>query len=295
MPEPSITTQTTSDAGTWLTALDGWMARNPWHPRVTPFLVYIAFLPLISLGRSWSLTTYPLLYALQTGLVAWLLWRYRRLLPELTLRFHWLAVPVGVGVIAAWIALGEVMIALSPSWFGPEGQPHYFEQMRQQSAGLYWLSLVLRLLGMSLLVPLFEELFVRSACLRGLHSARKTGVAMVQLLEDVPLVGEWVMESKLGKRFADHPPMFTQQLTQQPLGALTAFGVTASTLVFMVNHVMRDWPGAIVCGLAWCALVGWTNRAGKRPLGLGPVVWSHAVANACLWAWCVWYGDWKWM
>lgn len=271
-----------------MAALDAWMAANPWHPRLLPFLVYVLALPVIEAAQRWSLHAVPVLYVVQLGLVVWLLWRYRRLLPEVTLRFHWLAVPVGAALCAAWIGLGHAMVRLSPGWLGPDAGAHLFERME---GGLWGVSLALRLVGMVLIVPVFEELFVRSACLRGLHSPRKTWIGLVQVMEDLPVVGDWVAETRYGRRVARYPAMFTRQLREWPVGRLTWFGVGASTVVFMVSHAMRDWPGAIACGVAWCGLVWWTNR-GERRLGLGPVIWSHGITNALLWGWCVWTGEW---
>ena len=274
--------------------LDAWMAANPWHPRIIPFVVYLLFLAGISFTLDWSLYTYPVLYAMQFAAVAWLLWRYRLLLPELTLRFHWLAVPTGLGLVAAWLGLGYLMIHLAPGWFAYGGEPHYFQEMADTSAVLYGLSLGLRLAGMALLVPLFEELFIRSACLRGLHSGRKTGLALVQLAEDLPIVGDWVLHSKLGQRVRSLPGQFTEQLRECPVGTVTAFGFAASTFIFMIHHLPRDWPGCIACAVVWCWLLWYTNR-GERKLGLGPIVWSHGITNAALWAWCLGMGDWQFM
>lgn len=274
-----------------LAGLDAWMAANPWHPRLVPFLVYVLWLPVIHGVGAWWLPIYPLLHVVQIAMVAWLLWRYRALLPELTLRFHWLAVPVGVALFAAWIALGQAMIALSPTWFGPGEEPHALERL---SGGWLDATLAVRFAGMVMLVPLFEELFIRSACLRGLHSPRKTGIALLQLGTDLPVLGEWFGETRLGRRVDRYPAMFTRQLREWPVGRLSAFGVFASTLVFAAHHVPRDWAGCVVCGLAWCALLWWTNR-GPRRLGLGPVVWSHAITNALLWAWVVSTGEWRFL
>lgn len=277
-----------------LASVDAWMASNPWHPRIVPFAVYLVFLAIIGFARDWSLWTYPFLYALQVAAVGYLLWRYRRLLPELTVRFHWLAVPTGLGLCAAWVALGLMMIAVAPGWFAPSDEPHYFEAMQAEHAALFFTSMALRFVGMAMLVPLFEELFIRSACLRGLHSARKTGLGLVQLAEDMPLIGERVLHTRIAQEAAKHPPMFTQQLREWPVGALSVFGVTASTFIFMVHHLPRDWPGTIVCGLVWCWLLWHTNRGG-RSLGLGPIVWSHGITNAALWAWCWSTGQWYFM
>lgn len=269
--------------------IDASMASHPWYPRIAPFMVYIGMLLVIDLGRGYALWTYPLLYVLQCTIVIALLWRYRRHLPEMTFRFHWLAVPVGVLVLVAWIGLGQWMEAAFPAWFAAD-EVHYFERMREQSAALYWPSISLRLLGMSLVVPVFEELCMRSLMLRGLHSARRTWVGLLQVAQDLPVVGDLILETRAAKHAAQQPPQFRAQFEDLPLGVLTVFGVAASTFVFMIGHVPRDWPGTIVCGVAYCLLLAATRRH-----GLGPVIWAHGITNALLWGWTLYTDDWRFL
>lgn len=307
--------------------LDAWMARNPWHPRVVPFAVYIVFLPVVGVthwaappGSYWL---HPVLYGLQCGLVCWLLWRYRRLLPELNLRHHWLAWPVGVGVLLAWIGLGYAMAWLFPGWLGVtrtatgEPEPHVFQKMHEVSPALMWVTLVLRLVGMSVVVPLFEELFIRSLCLRSFHRWRPTLTGLTQALADMPVVGEAVERTKWGQRGVHTEVSFAEEFERTPVGAVSAFGFAASTFVFMVHHVIRDWPGTILCAAGYCWLLWWTNRGnlggggrggsprfeavgfegngGGLRLGLGPIVWAHGITNALLWAFTLWSGDWRFL
>lgn len=315
-----------------LTQFDQWMAKSDWHPRIVPFVVYLAFLPVIAFASEYSLYAYPVFYSVQCLVVVWLLWRYRGLLGELNWKFHWLAIPTAVFLTAAWVGLGYMMTAISP-WFETAGAPpqhfpwreasesaavpgvdavapagdklHDFQRMRIEMPGLYYVSIVLRLLGMSLVVPMFEELFVRSLCLRALHSARKTGIGVLQVLHDMPLIGDWFMHTDWGKRAAGKEGMFMQQFHSTPLGKLSVFGVAASTFVFMVHHVPRDWLGCIACGVVWCWLLWYTNRGALNPaaaagktkpaLGLGPIVWSHGLTNAFLWAYTLWSDDWQFL
>jgi len=282
-----------------LAELDAWMASNPWHPRIAPFAVYILLLLPIQLTADPAPWLYPLLYGLQCGLVVALLWRYRRLTPELNVRFHWLAVPTGLGLLVAWVALGELTLTLLPGLRGPD-EPHTLQGLIESSPALGWTSMIMRLLGMSIVVALFEEMFVRSAVLRGMQRARPTGIGITQLLLDMPLIGDALMNTRLGRRALDAPPMLTRQLRQTPVGAISLFGVTASTFIFMINHVPRDFLGCIACGVVWCLLLWWTNRGalpgGTGPrLGLGPIVWSHGITNAALWAYTLYSGDWKYL
>jgi hypothetical protein len=106
------------------------------------------------------------------------------------------------------------------------------------------------------------------------------------VVEDLPAFGEWFMHTKVGTKAARHPPVFGAEFHRVPLGRLSWFGVAASTGVFMIHHHARDWPGAIVCGVAYCLLLWYTQRRSK--LGLGPVVWAHGITNALLWAYAAW-------
>jgi len=296
-----------------LTRLDEVMAQNAWHPRLAPFGMYIVMLVVVqSATEHLDPRIYPFVYTLQCALVVWLLWRYRKLTPELTVRFHWLAVPVGVGVLVAWILLGWTMagefsqrwtaLVQEGRWLGRieyprDGAPyfattevHFLATMRDESPGFYWASNILRLLGMSIVVPLFEELFVRSLILRSMSRRRQTGIGLLQVLTDMPLIGDWLTSTKRGQEAAEHPPVFGAEFDVNKLGVLTGFGVFASTLVFTLSHGMRDWPGCVVCGVAYCVLL-----AATRHKGLGPVAWAHGITNALLWWYTLGTEDWQFL
>ena len=315
-----------------LARLDAWMEENPWHPRATPFFVYMIGLLIGGLiyDGSFGLPEVPVLipviYTTQVGIVVFLLWRYRRLLPELNIKFHWLAVPTGVGLMFAWVylgyasnwlagqlvgvpGLGDVMAWLVPTHEqlpGNTSDSHPFTDNKAAlGEGWYWTTMSLRLLGMSIAVPLFEELWVRSAVLRGAFSAGKTKTAFLQLGSDLPVIGEWVSSTKAGQLAAKQPPMFTQQLIEHRVGQISLFAIVFSTFVFMLAHQRRDYLGCIACGVVWCWLVWWTNKpkqgeawadqpAGGR-YGLGPIVWSHGITNAALWAWTLATNDWQFL
>lgn len=322
------------------------MAENPWHPRATPFFVYMIGILVGSLvyDGAFGLPEIPLLipfiYTLQVGIVVALLWRYRALVPELNFKFHWLAVPTGIGLCFAWVYLGYASnwavhqlqgiprLGEFAAWFVPSYQQFpthagdWFMPTQASSANLstdnnmynnraplgetwYWSTMSLRLLGMSIAVPLFEELWVRSAVLRGGFSAGKTKTAFLQLASDLPIVGDLVSDTKAGQRAMKAPPMFTEQLQQTPVGRISLFAVVFSTLVFMLAHTPRDYAGCIACGVVWCGLLWWTNKpkqgetwADRLPggrYGLGPIVWSHGITNAALWLWTIQTDDWQFL
>lgn len=331
-----------------LAKLDAWMADSPWHARVVPFFVYIVLLTVLMFLPEAAAPLKPFIYAAQCAAVVWLLWRYRKLTPELTASFHWLAVPTGVGLLVAWVVLGYAMggelghrwamltggdwigalgpypydtLGQEPNRFGPElnaelqAEPHELQALTAEHPVIGWMGMGLRLLGMSLVVPFFEELFIRSGMLRGLQKPGPTLRGLAQFATDLPVIGEPLERSAWGKRLAAAPPALAQQLRDTPVGAVTFFAIVASTLVFMLSHGMRDWPGCIACGVVWCGLVWWTNRprakhgetwasihaetggpggAGGR-YGLGPVIWSHGITNALLWGYTVAFGDWRFL
>jgi hypothetical protein len=288
MPEDSVTdTQATppadadapaTPAPTLAARFDRWVAANPWHPRILPLMAYIVLLAPVAWLRDWQPWTFPIAYTLQCGLVVGLLWRFRRLLPEMTATFHLSAALVGSVVFVVWMVLGYAIMDAAPATFGAAGYD-YFARMPD---GLAWMSMALRLAGMAIVVPLFEELFHRSLTLRSFHGFRKTGIGLMNLAQDLPVLDELIRNHDLSKRAAKHDAVFADQFNRVPLGRLSVFGVAASTFVFMLAHGMRDWPACVFCGVAYCGVVWWTNRSGKR-MGLGPAIWAHAITNAQIW------------
>lgn len=292
-----------------LAGLDGAMEDGPWLVRLGPLLLWVACMFVVGIARDWDARTLPYLYGLQCVLTAGMLWRYRKLLPEMTLWFHWSVIPSAVFLTAAWVFLGWWIGGELPTrWEGitqgnwqlgaldATAEPHYFETMRETYPGTYQTGIVLRLIGMAMIVPFVEEIFNRSLCLRAMHSAKKTGIAVLQVVHDLPGIGEMLMDKPAIKAAAQQEPMFSKQFNETPLGAVSMFGVAASTLIFMLNHIPRDYVGCIVCGVLWCLMVKWTNREGrKRKLGLGPVIWSHGLTNALLWWYTLASGDWQFL
>ena len=290
--DPTTPPSTETRDDTPVARLDRWMSLNVWHPRIVPYFAYIVLLMLIGFIPDQTVGLYPVLYVAQCLIVVWLLWRYRKLIPEMNWRFHWLAIPSGLGLCVAWIALGYLynIVIKGDLAVVPSQEEERFQPMLEASPALFWGALVLRLLGMSIVVPMCEELFTRSAILRGLSDPRKTFTGTFQLLCDLPVIGDWLSETETGRKAQAQPSMFTVQLEETPLMRVTLFGVFTSTVLFMLAHGLRDWMGCIACGIVWCAMVAWTNRRSLSPekrLGLGPVIWSHAITNAALWAWTV--------
>jgi len=155
-------------------------------------------------------------------------------------------------------------------------------QLLADHRSLGWLTLGVRLLGMTLVVPCIEEVFFRSAIPRAIPSWRALGRRTLQMLADWPMIGP--RASRMLQTPTWSPPPAARPWPWSWAGTIT------STMLFMLNHQRVDWAAAAVAGLLWCALAAWANR-GPAPKGLGPVIWSHALVNAGLWAWCVARGD----
>ena len=178
------------------------------------------------------------------------------------------------------------MVRTFPQQYAAEGT-HHFTAM---SPPWRYVSLTLELIGIAVVVPLLEEPFVRSFVLRALHRARPTALAAVQIAQDLPFVGSWLKRTSLGREADRAGRVLAEQFDATGLGKLSIFGVTVSTAVFVLYHVQRDWPAAIVCALAYCFLL-----AATRHKGLGPVIWAHGITNAVLFAYCLWTDDWQFL
>ncbi len=185
------------DASRPAAGIDTWAAENPWHVRIAPWFVYMLLLSVAVYARQWQGWTYVPLKLLQTAAVLYLVWRWRSLLPELTWRFHAAVLPVSVALVASWIYLNDLMLWLFPAL--AEREASFFEILHGQGVGLFWLAATAHLIAMCIAVPIAEELFNRSLLLRSLHRPGATAVGILQVLADVPLIGDLLVRTRLGK------------------------------------------------------------------------------------------------
>ncbi len=259
---------------------------HPWHPRIAPWFAYMVMLAVTLQVRDWYAWAYPPLKIMQATTVCFLVWRFRSLVPEITLRFHWSVVPISVLLAATWVGSHAWMVRLFPGLVDVE--PTFLQTLYTNDQTLFWLAAMAHLLAMCTAVALIEETFNRSLLLRSFSNMRATRIGILQFICDMPVIGDWLAGTSAGARARKQPPAFGDQFKQTPLGHLSICGVTASTTVFMLVHAVVDWPGAILCGVTWCILL---NRT--RHLGLGPVIWSHAIVNGLLWCYVVTMQDFR--
>ncbi len=126
---------------------------------ILPFLIFL----LLTEASRYFLSYFFVVYALKTLLVGGLLWCWRKKFQELYVRPDWkeLFVAVGAGflVFIFWIA-GE-------NFFPQLGKPDGYSPYQQAfSTTLVCLTILFRLIGAAVVVPIMEELFWRSFLMR---------------------------------------------------------------------------------------------------------------------------------
>lgn len=276
-----------------LARIDRWMAAHPWHPRLAPFFIWVLGTIALARGlRDVHPALYIAAYAVTSAAVVGMLWRYRRLMPELNWRFHWLVIPAGAAAAAAWMGLGHWMETMWPSFKGEPVEP-YFDDM---GPGLGWTAMIIRGIGMIVIVPMFEELVFRSAFLRSFHSPRDVGIALMQMLGDLPVVGDWIMSTEASRRADQVRAPMAAAFERSRVGRLSTFSIVLTLALWCgLSHLMRDWPGTFAVGFMYLAVLTWTNRSNGQQLGLGPVIWAHGLTNAIIWVYTIATGDWRFL
>ena len=80
------------------------------------------------------------LYLVTCGIIVFLLWRYRALTPELTLRFHWTVLPSAALLLVAWIGLGHAFnrVTGAADAVVPLAEADVFGPLAAGSAGAFW-------------------------------------------------------------------------------------------------------------------------------------------------------------
>lgn len=132
-------------------------------PYVAPMFAYVALSSLE--GHLPSPGWYPAAYAVKAAVVAALMWHYRRTWQDFRPRPRILdlvlAVATGLVVIGLWIGLD----GLYPDLPFMGGTRQAFDPNALGTGGK-WAFVVVRMIGLVVLVPVFEELFWRSFLIR---------------------------------------------------------------------------------------------------------------------------------
>lgn len=182
-------------------------------PYAAPYFAYVMIATLFpGIPDGWN-------YALRIAVVSTLIvWAWHWYVPFLGPKSKALSIASGVAVgllgTVLWVvALTPFADPASPKWSG--------------------FPFLLRLLATTLLVPVFEELFIRVYIFR--------------------IAYQWFNEKKQ-RQHAFEEVMNKQSVNLVKPGQWNAFAVFFSTLAFALGHQIAEWPAAVIYGLLMVAL-----------------------------------------
>lgn len=132
---------------------------SPTYARFAPFVIFVALIALNGLfgkdGPYW-------MYAIRTGVGAWLIWEMRPFVPEMRWAVSLEAVAVGVAVFVMWVGL-DPFVPKNHIFFTPTADDVWNPfALYGAGSGMAWFFVIVRILGSSLVVPPLEEVFWRS-------------------------------------------------------------------------------------------------------------------------------------
>lgn len=127
---------------------------SPAYARVAPFVIFLSltYAPLFLEGNSrfWC-------YLAKMLVCAWIIWEMRPFVLEMRWKFSWEAFIVGLLVFIMWVGIDAFYP--HPKQSGPDWNPHV---VFGQNSSVAWGLIVMRILGMTFVVPPIEEAFWRS-------------------------------------------------------------------------------------------------------------------------------------
>jgi uncharacterized protein len=134
------------------------LSASPIHARFLPFFIFCALTSGSLLGgdsKFWF-------YVLKVFVGAWIVWEMRALVPEMRWAFSWEAIVVGVAVFVIWVGLDPYYPRNTLFFEDTEDSIwNPFARFGDGSA-MAWTLIVIRIIGMTLVVPPLEEVFYRS-------------------------------------------------------------------------------------------------------------------------------------
>jgi len=134
------------------------MKASPAYARVAPFVI---FLLLTSAPSMLGEGTRFWFYFIKTFVGVWLVWEMRPFVAEMRWAVSWEAIVVGIAVFVMWVGLDAFYPQAKHT--GPDWNPHVEFGANSATA---WLFIVVRILGMTFVVPPLEEVFYRSLLYR---------------------------------------------------------------------------------------------------------------------------------
>lgn len=181
-----------------------------WKPIIPYIVPYFTFILIGSFARYFPGYGY-FIYLLKTIITAALVLYWFKSYSEIEFGFSFFALAAGILGFILWIVLAEYM-PFSASRLPPAGYA------LPGSGKIISLALIsFRIGGSFLLVPVFEELFMRSFIIR------------------------WLINS--------------DDFKSVPIGAFTWFSFAGSIILFVLGHRLWEWPGAIATGIIFTLIL----------------------------------------
>jgi uncharacterized protein len=149
-------------------------AKSPINARIFPFLIFLAL--TVCQGRFGAASAYWFYFA-KTIVGAWLILEMRPFVSEMRWAISWEAIVVGVGIFAVWVGLDQFYPKFSSA--GATGNPN---EVFGQNSALAWFFIAVHILGMTFVVPPFEEVFYRSFLYRCIAKQNFLSVPLNQFL-----------------------------------------------------------------------------------------------------------------
>ena len=135
------------------------MAESPEYARFAPFFIFCVLTTAgFMLGEDWKFW----LYGLKVFVGAWLIWEMRSFVTEMRWAISWEAVVIGIAVFVIWVGL-DPHYPMNTLMFKDTKESLWnpFERFGDGNA-LAWTLIVVRIAGMTFIVPPLEEVFYRS-------------------------------------------------------------------------------------------------------------------------------------
>lgn len=187
-------------------------------PFVAPFFVFMAVLSVESYFPDQHYTTYPIKTILVAAVIAW----YWRSLPSLIPAAPLLSIGVGIVGVVLWVGLDPFLVHYDQPLIGRNPFQLY-------PAGEAWVLFGFRLMGITLVVPVMEELFWRGFLMR------------------------WLIK---------------EDFTSVPLGTYQPLSFWVTTACFAAVHG-SEWPLAVGVGVLYGAWFVRTKSLGNIMLAHG--------------------------
>jgi len=139
------------------------MSASPEYARFVPFFIFLVLTFAGGMaGDDWKFW----LYAAKVIVGAWLVWEMRKVVAEMRWAFSWEAVAVGVLIFIVWVGLDPYYPMVEILFKNtPESIWNPFARFGDDSLTA-WLLFLIRIFGMTIIVPPLEEVFYRSFAYR---------------------------------------------------------------------------------------------------------------------------------